>query len=626
MKTPWVNSTKMQEIISRQINIVNSSRVQIESPSTSCGKNKDFTVIKIDCRLSNHIPSLCVSDEGDEFNGNSLPETIKNSFDSPACISIEQPSEIEPEAKDNSVMNITEPTNDQQNFQADVSNYSPTEVAFDSNDPSGSNLADEKHKIFNRKMDCRLSNHIPSLCVSDEGDEFNENSLPETINNSFDSPACISIEQPSEIEPEAKDNSVMNITEPTNDQQNFQADVSNYSPTEVAFDSNDPSGSNLADEKHKIFNRKMDCRLSNHIPSLCVSDEGDEFNENSLPETINNSFDSPACISIEQPSEIEPEAKDNSVMDTTEPTNDQQNFQADVSNYSPTEVAFDSNDPSGSNLADEKHKIFNRDDIDEDLYEDDSLVVPVHDSPVDKSEEKNNQSSTSFDFVNIRVPVVVGEYKIEICLEEAVLFEENIMWINVISNKVVLSNSKFIPTQFSEPLKNGMSKALKGNLFIEGYIIQNIEYTAAKQDLETDPLYKDGKIYLITKKRPFSTIVEINNFLHPPVFGAITQKTFDFFDPNNKEVPQTNTKLFNNVTYYPEQPYCRLIFSEIHEHTSLSDTVHENYNHTPIESVQVNPIHTKKEANEKQLAQKTVLVTFVHLLQEQSVRVRYDNA
>ena len=91
------------------------------------------------------------------------------------------------------------------------------------------------------------------------------------------------------------------------------------------------------------------------------------------------------------------------------------------------------------------HKVFNSESTDEDMYEDDSLVDPVHDLPINKTEEKNNQSGTSLDFLNIRVPVVVGEYKIDICLEETVLFEENIMQINVISNKVVLSNSQFIP-------------------------------------------------------------------------------------------------------------------------------------------------------------------------------------
>ncbi|KMY51149.1 hypothetical protein [Peribacillus loiseleuriae] len=378
--------------------------------------------------------------------------------------------------------------------------------------------------------------------------------------------------------------------------------------------------------KNKDFTEiRIDCRLSNLISSRCISDEADDVNGKSLTEINENPCESPACIGIEQPSEMEPEAEVNCAMNITEPTNDQQNFQTDGSNYSPMDSALDTNDPSESNEAGEKYKVFNRKSIDEDMYEEDSHVVPVHDSPINKTEGKDNQTSTSFDFVNIRVPVVVGEYKVDICLEEAVLFKEKFMQINTISNKVVLSNSKFVPTRFSGPLDNGMSKALKGNLFIEGYISQNIEYTAANQDLETEPFYKDGKVYSMTKKRPFSTIVEIDDFLHPPMFGAITQKTFDFFDPDNKEVPQINTKLFNTVTYYPEEPYCRLIFSEIHEHTSLSDKVNENYDNTPIESVQVNSIHEKNETNEKQLTQKTVLVTFVHLLQEQRVRVRCDN-
>ena len=224
MKTPWVNSTNMQEIVSRQINIVNSSRVQIKPTSPYCDKSKDFTDIKIDCRLSNHIPSLCVSDESDEFNGETLPEITENSFDSPACIGIEQPSEIETEAKDHSAMNITEPTNDQQNFQTEGENYSPKDSAFDTNDSSDSNEADES-------------------------DEFNGETLPEITEDSFDSPACIGIEQPSEIETEAKDHSAMNITEPTNDQQNFQTEGENYSPKDSAFDTNDSSDSNEADEK-----------------------------------------------------------------------------------------------------------------------------------------------------------------------------------------------------------------------------------------------------------------------------------------------------------------------------------------------------------------------------------------
>jgi hypothetical protein len=107
-----------------------------------------------------------------------------------------------------------------------------------------------------------------------------------------------------------------------------------------------------------------------------------------------------------------------------------------------------------------------------------SIVVPIHDSLFTKTKETNNRPCTSHDFIQIRVPVVVGEYEIEICLEEDVVFEEEIMKVNEISKEVVLTNCKFVPTQFSPSFDNGTCTALKGNLFIEGYIHQNIEYTA----------------------------------------------------------------------------------------------------------------------------------------------------
>jgi hypothetical protein len=124
-----------------------------------------------------------------------------------------------------------------------------------------------------------------------------------------------------------------------------------------------------------------------------------------------------------------------------------------------------------------------------------SNVVPVHDSLFTKTKETNNQSCTSHNFIKIRAPVVVGEYEIEICLEENVVFEEEIMKINEISKEVVLTNCKFIPTQFSPSLGNGTYTALKGNLFIEGYIQQNIEYTAV-YNRNTDSIQKDPVTHL----------------------------------------------------------------------------------------------------------------------------------
>lgn len=104
-----------------------------------------------------------------------------------------------------------------------------------------------------------------------------------------------------------------------------------------------------------------------------------------------------------------------------------------------------------------------------------SVVFPLHNP---QSIEKGEINSSSIDhFLHIRVPVVVGEYKIEICLEEFLEFDKGIVEVKEISNKVVLTDCRFIPIHLSKSLGNGTCTALKGNLFIEGYIQQNIEYT-----------------------------------------------------------------------------------------------------------------------------------------------------
>lgn len=104
-----------------------------------------------------------------------------------------------------------------------------------------------------------------------------------------------------------------------------------------------------------------------------------------------------------------------------------------------------------------------------------SVIVPLHDSSFMKTEGVNNNSHNC---IHIRVPVVIGEYKIELCLEEKIVFEEKVIRVKEISKGVVLTSCKFIPTQFSQALGNGICTALKGNLFIEGYVHQDIEYTA----------------------------------------------------------------------------------------------------------------------------------------------------
>ncbi|TQR28715.1 hypothetical protein C7Y47_20005 [Lysinibacillus sphaericus] len=108
-----------------------------------------------------------------------------------------------------------------------------------------------------------------------------------------------------------------------------------------------------------------------------------------------------------------------------------------------------------------------------------SVVVPLHNTQSTKKGETDYHTYSSGDFMHIRAPVVVGEYKIEICLEEKIVFEKGIEGVKDILNEVVLTNCRFVPNQFSQSLGNGTCSALRGNLFIEGYIHQSIEYTAS---------------------------------------------------------------------------------------------------------------------------------------------------
>lgn len=107
-----------------------------------------------------------------------------------------------------------------------------------------------------------------------------------------------------------------------------------------------------------------------------------------------------------------------------------------------------------------------------------SVVVPLHDPHSVKKRESHNHICPYHESLNIRVPVVVGEYNIEICLEKEVRFEEKINMVKEITKEVILTNCKFVPAAFSNATADGSREALSGKLFIEGYINQHIEYNA----------------------------------------------------------------------------------------------------------------------------------------------------
>lgn len=104
-----------------------------------------------------------------------------------------------------------------------------------------------------------------------------------------------------------------------------------------------------------------------------------------------------------------------------------------------------------------------------------SIVTPIHTS---KKIGKSKYINDANDYIKIRVPVVLGEYKIELCIEEEILFEEKVIRIKEVTNNIVLTNCHFIPTEFSKSLEDGTCAVLSGMLAIEGHIEQNIKYSA----------------------------------------------------------------------------------------------------------------------------------------------------
>jgi len=131
-----------------------------------------------------------------------------------------------------------------------------------------------------------------------------------------------------------------------------------------------------------------------------------------------------------------------------------------------------------------------------------------------------NDTIDPYKSIHIRVPVIVGEYKIEICLEENIVFQEKMIKVNEISKEVILTNCIFVPNQLSRTLNDGTYKALKGNLFIEGFIHQEIEYTVL-HDSATIPELDESDSYStqLSQKIVLELIIHLLQSQKVRVFG-----------------------------------------------------------------------------------------------------------
>ncbi|MGE7623076.1 BC_2427 family protein [Viridibacillus sp. NPDC096237] len=106
------------------------------------------------------------------------------------------------------------------------------------------------------------------------------------------------------------------------------------------------------------------------------------------------------------------------------------------------------------------------------IYE--TIANPIH----MHSQKKKGKPECTHNHIEVRVPVVVGEYEIEINMSNQVFFEQEVLGFKEISSNVELRNLKFIPDQSGKSLGNGSCTVSKGKITLEGKILQNFRYSA----------------------------------------------------------------------------------------------------------------------------------------------------
>lgn len=87
----------------------------------------------------------------------------------------------------------------------------------------------------------------------------------------------------------------------------------------------------------------------------------------------------------------------------------------------------------------------------------------------------------------IQVPVVLGEYNMEICIDETTQINKGIVGIKEVSKEVVLTHCHFLPTSYSPSFDQTKKIASAGTLFVEGFIQEGIKYIPAINHERTPP-------------------------------------------------------------------------------------------------------------------------------------------
>ncbi|MED1439517.1 hypothetical protein P4U23_13290 [Aeribacillus composti] len=224
--------------------------------------------------------------------------------------------------------------------------------------------------------------------------------------------------------------------------------------------------------------------------------------------------------------------------------NDQENIrEINLINHTVEPVhSSDGADPEQSPSAADEHAVKTDEYFHADLEQDkkdhpaDSAFEPAHASS--SSDEMNDQDVFKINFIN---------HTVELTRPLDIADSEQVPTTDVVRA------SKMDETSHAAGLKQDTKdQALTDSVFEPVHPSSESDGTNDQKAINfdnADESIKYGKTCSMTIKRPFSTFVEIDDFLHSPIFSSIVQNSAEFLDLNNKQTPQLNTKLLNTTTY-----------------------------------------------------------------------------
>ncbi|MED3201673.1 BC_2427 family protein [Bacillus toyonensis] len=103
-----------------------------------------------------------------------------------------------------------------------------------------------------------------------------------------------------------------------------------------------------------------------------------------------------------------------------------------------------------------------------------SSWIPIHGIILDKEDEGGVNN-----YIPAKLPIEIGKYKGEINLREKVVFKEKVIEIKEVSQEIILTKKEFLLPKIIRK-GNNPSKIEKGNLLVEGYIFQCIEFISER--------------------------------------------------------------------------------------------------------------------------------------------------